>query len=72
MSASPDPASTGPIRPENSKAVTIQLPDDVLQKLKIVAILQDTSVSDLLAEAAATLVRKDLKKLLAKLDMPTG
>jgi hypothetical protein len=59
------PAST---RPENSKPVTIQLRDDVLQKLKIVAILQETSVSDLLADAAAALVKRDLKKLLGKLE----
>lgn len=70
MTASTDQATNGNgiPRPENSKPVTIQLRDDVLQRLKIVAILQDTSVGDLLAEAAATLVKRDLKKLLAKLE----
>jgi hypothetical protein len=61
-------AVTGSLRPENSKPVTIQLRDDVLQKLKIVAILQETSVSELLADAAAALVKRDLRKLLGKLE----
>ena len=61
-------AANASLRPENSKPVTIQLRDDVLQKLKIVAILQETSVSELLADAAASLVKRDLKKLLGKLE----
>jgi hypothetical protein len=60
--------STSAARPESAKPVTIQLRDDVLQKLKIVAILQETSVSDLLADAAEALVKRDLKKLLGRLD----
>ena len=56
-------------RQEATKPVTIQLRDDLLQRLKIVAILQDTTLSDLLADAAAALVKRDLKKLLAKLDV---
>jgi hypothetical protein len=61
-------AVNGAARPENAKPVTIQLRDDVLQRLKIVAILQDTSVGELLADAAAALVKRDLKKLLGKLE----
>ena len=70
MTASTDHTTNGNSapRPENSKPITIQLRDDVLQRLKIVAILQDTSVGELLAEAAATLVKRDLKKLLSKLE----
>lgn len=60
--------ASAPPKPENTKPITIQLRDDVLQKLKIVAILQETSVSDLLADAASALVRRDLKKLLGKLE----
>lgn len=52
----------------DTKPVTIQLREDVLQKLKIVAILQDSSISDLLADAANALVKRDLKKLLGKLE----
>lgn len=59
-------------RPENLKPVTIQLHDETLQKLKIVAILQDRSISELLADAATALVRRDLKKLLGKLDLEPG
>jgi hypothetical protein len=61
-------ASSNGARTENAKPVTIQLRDDVLQKLKIVAILQETSVGELLAEAAAALVKRDLKKLLGRLE----
>ena len=55
-------------RSENTKPVTIQLRDDLLQKLKIVAILQELTVSDLLAESAAGLVKRDLKKLLSRIE----
>lgn len=69
MTTSADATSAnGAVKPENSKPVTIQLRDDVLQKLKIVAILQETSVSELLADAAAALVKRDLRKLLGKLE----
>lgn len=67
MTAAIDQTNGAP-RAENSKPITIQLRDDVLQRLKIVAILQDTSVGELLADAAAVLVKRDLKKLLGKLE----
>lgn len=69
MTTSADAApANGSQKPENSRPVTIQLRDDILQKLKIVAILQETSVSELLADAAAALVKRDLRKLLGKLE----
>lgn len=70
MTTAPDSsaASANAARPENAKPVTIQLRDDVLQKLKIVAILQETTVGELLADAAASLVKRDLKKLLGRLE----
>jgi hypothetical protein len=69
MTTSTDSADTGTsARQEPTKPVTIQLRDDLLQRLKIVAILQDTTVSDLLADAAAALVKRDLRKLLGKLE----
>lgn len=55
-------------RAENTKPVTIQLRDDLLQKLKILAILQESTVSDLLAESAAVLVKRDLKKLMNRIE----
>jgi hypothetical protein len=61
-------ASAAATRSENLKPITIQLRDDVLQKLKIVAILQETSVGELLADAASSLVKRDLKKLLTRLE----
>jgi hypothetical protein len=61
-------ASANAARTENAKPVTIQLREDVLQKLRIVAILQETTVGELLADAAASLVKRDLKKLLGRLE----
>jgi hypothetical protein len=55
-------AQTEPVRP-----ITIALPDDVLKKLKIVAIVRETSVSELVADAAAGVVKRDLKKVLTKI-----
>jgi len=52
---------------EPTKPITIMLPDDVLKKLKIVAIVRETSVSELVADAAAGVVRRELKKALSKI-----
>lgn len=69
MTSPSDATTAASGRPDNVKPVTIQIRDDVLQKLKVVAILQDSTVSDLLADAAAHLVKRDLKKLIAKLEL---
>lgn len=70
MTTPSDPSGTSAsaARAENAKPVTIQLRDDILQRLKIVAILQETTVGELLADAAASLVKRDLKKLLGRLE----
>lgn len=65
--SSPPSSDASAVAPD-TKPVTIQLREDVLQKLKIVAILQESSISDLLADAANALVKRDLKKLLGKLE----
>ncbi len=52
---------------ESAKPLTIMLPDDVLKKLKIIAIMRSTSVSEVLADAAISVVKRDLKKVLGKL-----
>ena len=61
-------ATSGVARTESTKPITIMVPEDTLRKLKIVAIMKESSVSDLLAEAATAVVKRDLKKLLGKLD----
>jgi hypothetical protein len=58
--------SNGTAHAEPTKPIIIMLPDDVLQKLKIVAIVREVSVSDLVAEAAAGVVKRELKKALGK------
>jgi hypothetical protein len=64
----PSKATSNASQPETTKPITIMLPDDVLKKLKVVAIVRETSVSDLVAEAAAGVVKRELKKALSKLD----
>jgi len=62
----PSPAN-GTARPEPTRPITIMLPDSVLKKLKVVAILKETTVSDLLADAAVAVVRRELKRALGKI-----
>ncbi len=59
--------ANGMPRTEPTKPLTIMLPDDVLKKLRVVAIVKETSVSELVAEAAAGVVRKELKRALLKI-----
>jgi hypothetical protein len=76
MAANPTPTDADPethdttngsSRAEATRPITIGLPDDLLRKLKIIAIVRDTSVSELVAEAAAGVVRRELKRALAKI-----
>jgi hypothetical protein len=60
-------AASGSSQAESAKPITITLPDDILKKLKIIAILRSTSVSEVLSDAAVSVVRRDLKKVLGKL-----
>jgi len=62
-----DPTPNGTARPEPTRPITIMLPDSVLKKLKVVAILKETTVSDLLADAAVAVVRRELKRALGKI-----
>ncbi len=66
-SAPAEPAASGGTSAEAAKPITIMVPEGTLRKLKVVAILKDTTVSDLLAEAAAAVVKRDLRKVLGKL-----
>lgn len=62
----PVPA-TSVAHPEPTKPITVMLPEDLLKKLKVVAIVRETSVSELVAEAAAGVVKRELKKALSKI-----
>jgi hypothetical protein len=64
-----DQNPNGTTHSEPTKPITIMLPDDILKKLKVVAIVRETSVSELVAEAAAGVVRKELKKALSKISV---
>lgn len=72
MTTTPEPdagahPNNGSSAPEPTKPITIMLPDDLLKKLKIVAIVRETSVSELVAEAAVGVVKRELKKALSKI-----
>jgi len=60
-------ATNGATRAESTRPVTILVPEDILRKLKIVAIMKETTVGELLAEAAAGVVKRELKKALSKI-----
>jgi hypothetical protein len=59
--------SNGAATLEPTKPITVMLPDDLLKKLKIVAIVRESSVGELVAEAAAAVVKRELKKALSKI-----
>jgi hypothetical protein len=61
------PSTNGDTSRTEAKPITIMLPDDLLKKLKVVAIVRETSVSELVAEAAAGVVKRELKKALSKI-----
>ncbi|MEI9948246.1 MAG: ribbon-helix-helix protein, CopG family [Pseudomonadota bacterium] len=60
-------ASNGATHAESVKPITIMLPDDMLKKLKVIAIVRETSVSELVSEAAAGVVKRELKRALSKI-----
>lgn len=60
-------ASGSSPRPEPTKLLTVMLPDDLVKKLKVIALVRETSISELLAEAAAGVVKRELKKALSKI-----
>jgi hypothetical protein len=63
-----EPASSnGTSHAELARPITIALPEEVLKRLKIIAVVREISVSDLVAEAAGALIRKELKKALGRL-----
>ena len=59
--------SNGASHREATKPLTILLADEVLKRLKIVAIVREVTVGELVAEAAAGVVKKELKKALSKI-----
>ena len=64
---SPSHAGT-PARTDPGKPLTVVLPEDLLKRLRVLAVVRDRSVSDIVTEHLEALVRRDLKKALAKLE----
>lgn len=63
------PATNGSPRTEATKPLTVMLPEDLLRKLRVIAVLRDKSISEIVADHVEGLVKRDLKKVLAKLDV---
>lgn len=67
-----DTVGTGPgtdeRRGEATRPLTVMVSEDLLRRLKVIAVLKDASVSEIVAEHLETVVRRDLKKLLVKLE----
>ena len=61
-------ASTEERRSDATKPLTVMLSEDLLRRLKVIAVLKDTSVSEIVAEHIGAIVRRDRKKAIAKLD----
>ena len=56
-------------RTETNKPLTVMLPEDLLRRLKVIAVLRDKSISEIVADHVEGLVRRDLKKALSKLEV---
>ena len=56
-------------RAEGAKPLTVMLPEDLLRKLRVIAVLRGRSVSEIVVDHVEGLVKRDLKKALAKLDV---
>ena len=75
-SADPDALSSGP-EPDNDRArssgeqrtrtLSVNIDEDLLRRLRVIAVLKDTSLSALIENYLASQVRRDLKKVVAKL-----
>ena len=63
------PSTNGSPRTEATKPLTVMLPEDLLRKLKVIAVLRDKSISEIVADHVEGLVRRDLKKVLARLEV---
>ena len=65
--STPNTHGNGSTPTDNTKPVTIALPEDTLRKLRVIAIVKESSVSELIAEAAASVVKRELRKALSKI-----
>ncbi|MEI9942216.1 MAG: hypothetical protein WDO69_33790 [Pseudomonadota bacterium] len=62
-------SSNDTVRTEPTKPLTVMLPEDLLRKLRVIAVVRGRSVSEIVVDHVEGLVRRDLKKALAKLDV---
>lgn len=62
----PDPQeqTNGP-----SKPLTVTVPDALLKRLRVVAVLREQTISEVVVGYVTSQLRRDLKKLASKLDV---
>ena len=64
-----EPGSTNnAARPEATKPLTIMLPEELLRKLKVIGVVRERSISELVIDYIDGPVKRDLKKVIGKLD----
>jgi len=57
-------------RPDGpSKPLTVTVPDTLLKRLRVVAVLREQTISEVVVGYVTSQVRRDLKKLASKLDV---
>ena len=52
-----------------SKPLTVTVPDALLKRLRVVAVLREQTISEVVVSYVSSQVRRDLKKLSSKLDV---
>jgi hypothetical protein len=62
-------SSNGTVRAEATRPLTVMLPEDLLRKLRVIAVVRGRSISEIVLDHVEALVKRDLKKTLAKLDI---
>lgn len=66
----PEPTAANPAaRQESTKALTLVLPETLLRRLRVIAVLKNKSVSEIVCEHIDVIVKRDLRKLIGKLDL---
>lgn len=61
-------ANTKDGKTEPTKPVTIVLAEDLVRKLKLIAVMKDASISTVIEGYVAKLVKADIKKMIGKLE----
>jgi hypothetical protein len=65
--AEPDNDRTRSSGEQRTRTLSVNIDEDLLRRLRVIAVLKDTSLSALIETYLASQVRRDLKKVVARL-----